>query len=227
MPLKLEHPAFVSVDAEIFTQTFTPDCMTHACICRDEDDRPRNDACCRFGADVLLPEKEAILRRRAQVAAVLKAERRDPTGWFNEDDPERDPDAPGGILLRTATQQPNVETSGCVFLDHTGPRGCALHRAALEHDFDPAEIKPAVCRLYPLSASKRRLRLSPDFDWYSCAGDAGPSVYRLMRGELASIYGDGLVAELDQLEREHLRRRLRVAPSRGGADPRPNPGDTT
>jgi Fe-S-cluster containining protein len=217
VPLKLDHPAFESVDAEIFTQTFTPDCMAHACVCREENDRQRNDACCRFGADVLIPEKAAILRRAPQIAAVLKNDRRDPAGWFDETDPEEDPDAPGGILLRTATQEPGVETSGCVFLDHDGQRGCALHRAALQFAFDPAEIKPAVCRLYPLSASRRRLRLSPDFDWYSCAGDAGPTVYRLMRGELASIYGDGLVTQLDRLEREHLRRRLRVAPRRAPA----------
>ena len=227
MPLKLNHPAFESVDGEIFTQTFTPDCMAHACVCREEDDRPRNDACCRFGADVLVPEKTAILRRAPQIAAVLKETRRDPAGWFDEEDPERDPDAPGGILLRTATQQPGVETSGCVFLDHTGHRGCGLHRAALQFGFDPAEIKPAVCRLYPLSASKRRLRLSSDFDWYSCAGDAGPSVYRLMRGVLASLYDDGLVAELDRLEREHLRRRLRVAPRLREADAHPSSGEST
>ncbi len=176
MPLKLNHPAFESVDGEIFTQTFTPDCMAHACVCREEDDRPRNDACCRFGADVLVPEKTAILRRAPQIAAVLKETRRDPAGWFDEEDPERDPDAPGGILLRTAT---------------------------------------------------RRLRLSSDFDWYSCAGDAGPSVYRLMRGVLASLYDDGLVAELDRLEREHLRRRLRVAPRQREADAHPSSGEST
>lgn len=227
MPLKLNHPAFVSVDAEIFTKTFTPDCMAHACICREENDRPRNDACCRFGADVLLPEKAAILRRASEVAAVLKEPRRDPAGWFDEEDPEPDPDAPGGILLRTATQVPGVETSGCVFLDHTGHRGCGLHRAALQFGFDPAEIKPAVCRLYPLSASRRRLRLSPDFDWYSCAGDAGPSVYQLMRGELAALYGEDLVTELDRLEREHLRRRLRVAARHPPADERPRTGEST
>ena len=224
MPLKINHPAFISADGEIFTQTFAPDCMSHACVCHEEDNRQRNDACCRFGADVLIPEKAAILRRTKEVAAVLKPERRDPAGWFDEHDPERDPDAPGGILLRTALQRPGVETSGCLFLDHTGERGCGLHRAALLHNFDPAEIKPAVCRLYPLSASKRRLRLSPDFDWYSCAGHAGPTVYRLMRPVLASIYGDALVVELDRLEGQHLRRRLRQAT---GADARPTSNETT
>src|SRR5579872_1766302 len=100
----MNHPAFVSVDAEIFTQTFAPDCMAHACVCREENDRQRNDACCRFGADVLIPEKAAILRRVREVSAVLTERRRDPAGWFDEEDPEADPDAPGGILLRTATQ---------------------------------------------------------------------------------------------------------------------------
>ncbi|HEX3695552.1 MAG TPA: hypothetical protein VH374_09180 [Polyangia bacterium] len=211
MALKINHPAFTSVDGEIFTQTFAPDCMAHACLCREEDNRQRNDACCRFGADVLIPEKAAILGRTREIAAVLSERRRDPTGWFDDNDPERDPDAPGGILLRTATQRPGVETSGCIFLDHTGERGCGLHRAALQFGFDPAEIKPAVCRLYPLSASKRRLSLSPDFDWYSCAGHSGPTVYRLMRGVLVSLFGQELTTELDKLESQYLRRRLRVA----------------
>lgn len=226
MPLKLNHSAFTSVASDIFTQTFAPDCMSHACLCREEN-RQRNDACCRFGADVLIPEKAAILRRRLEIASVLKEGRRDPAGWFDERDPERDPDAPGGILLRTATQDPSVETSGCIFLDHSGQRGCGLHRTALEFAFDPAEIKPAVCRLYPLSATKRRLGLSPDFDWYSCAGDDGPTVYRLMRDVLASIYGNELVVELDRLETQHLRRRLRLAPRAGSGERRPPADEAT
>jgi hypothetical protein len=225
--LKVNHPAIASVESEIFTQTFAPDCMTHACLCREEGDRPRNDACCRFGADVLIPEKAAILRRVNEVASVLKEERRNPASWFDEIDPERDPDAPGGILLRTATADPTVETSGCVFLEHDGQRGCGLHRTALQFGFDPAEIKPAVCRLYPLSVSKRGLGLSPDFDWYSCAGDAGPTVYRLMRGELGAIYGRELVAELDRLEGQHLRRRLRMATGRRDAETQQTSDETS
>jgi hypothetical protein len=225
--LKLNHPAFNSVDGAIFTLTFAPDCMSHACQCREEDNFQRNDACCRYGADVLIPEKAAILRRASEIATVLEPRWRNSERWFDENDPEKDPDAPGGILLRTATTDPTVETSGCIFLEHTGERGCGLHKTALDFGFDPAEIKPAVCRLYPLSAAKHRLGVSPDFDWYSCANDAGPTVYRLMRDVLQSIYGGELVTELDRLETQHLGRRLPIAPHAAKAQPRPIPGETT
>ncbi len=199
-----------SVDRDIFTVTFAADCMSHSCRCRDEGDSQRNDACCQHGADVLLPEKAAIVRRAAEIASVMGAEWRQPAAWFDERAPEPDPQAPGGIILRTGLTDPEDESSGCVFLHHTGARGCGLHRAALVHGFDPAEIKPIVCRLYPLSYDGRRLGLSPDFDRYSCAAADGPTVYRLMRGVLSEIFGAPLIAELDRLESDVVRRRLRV-----------------
>ncbi len=209
---QVNHPLISRVDVEIFTVTFAPDCMTHSCRCRDQDDAQRNDACCQHGADVLLPEKAAILRRAAEVASVLTADWQQPADWFDERAPEPDPDAPGGIILRTGTVDLHDESSGCIFLEHTGARGCGLHRAALVHGFDPDEIKPSVCRLYPLSWSERRLSLSPDFDRYSCANDAGPTVYRLMRGVVGALFGDTLIEELDRIEAEVLRRKLRLLP---------------
>lgn len=209
---KVEHPLIRSVEADIFTVTFAPDCMTHRCRCRDEGDSARDDACCQHGADVLIPEKAAILRRSAEVASVMKASWRDPARWFDERDPEEDPKAPGGILLRTGTTDPNDDSSGCIFLEHTGGRGCGLHRAALTHGFDPAEIKPAVCRLYPLSHDGRRLGLSPDFPRYSCASEAGPTVYRLMRGVVGAMFGEASLDELDRVEAQVLKRRLRLLP---------------
>ena len=210
MRRKVNHPLIDRVDGNIFVFTFAADCMTHQCRCVTEDNRPRNDACCQYGADVLLPEKAAILGRAEQIASVMREDRKNPAEWFDERDPEEDPDVPGGILLRTATSDLQSDTSGCVFLEHTGERGCGLHRAALIHGFDPVEIKPRVCRLYPLSWDKRTLGLSPDFDGYSCANHAGPSVYRLMRAALGTIFDDALLMELDRLESKVQRRRLTV-----------------
>lgn len=210
MSFKINHSDIQRVDRDIFTRTFASDCMSHQCRCLEDDGRQRNDACCQHGADVILPEKQAILRRATEIAAVLKSDRQDPAAWFDERDPERDPDAPGGILLRTATSDLEDDTSGCIFLQHTGERGCGLHRAALLGGFNPAEIKPKVCRLYPLSWSRGRLGLSPDFDRYSCASDGGPTVYRQTRETLRDIFGDNLVAQLDQLEADLTRRSLRV-----------------
>jgi len=102
-----------------------------------------------------------------------KPERRAPETWFDQRDP--DPDEPVDVVLRTATSDIEVEDSGCVFLDHLGTRGCGLHVAAVEHGFDPVEIKPSVCRLYPLSLDNGRLGLNPDFDRYSCAHSGSAS----------------------------------------------------
>ena len=215
---KVNHAAITSVDAAIFTLTFAPDCMTHDCACLDDDRARRNDACCQHGADVLVPEKAAIVRRAREIASVVPAERIDPTTWFDERDPEVDPEVPGGILVRTATADLDDDSSGCVFLTHTGERGCALHLAAIVHGFDPDEIKPSTCRLYPLSWSEGWLGLSDDFDRYSCARDAGPPVYRLMRDQIASVFGADLVVELDRVEAALAKRRLRVvrgAPAAG------------
>jgi hypothetical protein len=208
--LAIKHPVIDHVERDIFRVTFTADCMQHKCRCRDEKDRRRNDACCQYGADVLIPEKGAILRRATEIASVLKPHRRDAACWFDERDPELDPGAPEGIILRTATSDPDGETSGCIFLEHTGRRGCGLHRAALVHGFDPAEIKPRACRLYPLSWNDRWLGLSPEFNSYSCAHDGGPTVYRLMRPVIASMFDATLIQELDRVESNIARRALRV-----------------
>lgn len=197
------------VEEEIFVVHFAADCMTHACRCRDEGDRPLADACCQHGCDVDLFEKDAILSHQAEVAAVLAPEFRDPTRWFDESDPYTDSDYPSGTAVRSAVAGA-TDSSGCVFLQHDR-RGCALHRAALANGFAPEEIKPAVCRLYPLSFGGGLLGLSDDFPRYSCAGDgSGPTVYRLMRHTLSDLFGGEVVRQLDTVERRIVGRRLRL-----------------
>jgi len=208
--LAVNHPVIQRVDSDIFRFTFAADCIQHQCRCRGEGDRPRADACCQYGADVLLDEMNAILRRATEIAPVLKPDRRDPSRWFDLRDPQADRDVPGGVLVRTATADPDDESSGCVFLQHDGARGCGLHRAALARGWDPIATKPKVCSLYPLTWHNRHLRLSPDFSSYSCAHDGGPTVYRLMRATIGQIFGAALVAELDRLESTVARRSLRV-----------------
>lgn len=210
---KINHPVITRVDADIFTATFAPDCMEHQCRCRDENDLQRNDACCQHGADVQVAEKAAILKRAAEIASIMKAERQGVETWFDERDPEEDPSVPGGIIVRTATAEPDNDTSGCIFLEHTGARGCGLHRAALVHGFDPDEIKPSVCRIYPLSHDAGRLGLAPDFNRYSCANHAGPRLYRLMREVLRILFGAELIVELDRVESLVMKRTLTVLPN--------------
>ena len=208
--LAVDHPRVHLVDREIFLLSFVTDCTQHRCLCRDENNRARVDACCQHGADVLLTEKSAILRRASEVASVLTPERRRPETWFDEREPEVMSEEPFGEVVRTATTDPDVENSGCVFLNHLGNRGCGLHLAALRHGFDPAEIKPSVCRLYPLSLSDGRLGLNEDFDRYSCANSGPSSIYKVLRGALGKMFGDELVRILDDLNARIRRPRLKI-----------------
>src|SRR5262245_39840025 len=90
--LPVDHGRIRFVERAIFTAAFPSSCAGHQCLCRDENDKPRLDACCQHGADVTIPEKRAILRRAREVASVLKPERQSPSGWFDERDPEEDPE---------------------------------------------------------------------------------------------------------------------------------------
>ncbi|HSY38444.1 MAG TPA: hypothetical protein VLA79_02920 [Polyangia bacterium] len=207
--LTIDHPRVRLVDREIFTLRFVSDCMSHECLCRDEKDLARTDACCQHGADVLRSEKSAILARASEISSVLKPEWKRPASWFDERDPEVISEEPFVDVVRTGTTDLEVDTSGCIFLNHEGDRGCGLHAAALKHDFDPAEIKPSVCRLYPLSLDDGRLGLSPDFDRYSCANSGTSSIYGVLRGVLGEMYGEDLVQILDGLNAKFRVRRLK------------------
>jgi Fe-S-cluster containining protein len=207
--LAVDHPQIRSVDKEIFTLRFVSDCMQHGCLCRDEKDLARADACCQHGADVLRGEKSAILRRASEISSVLKPEWKKPESWFDERDPEVISEEPFVDVVRTGTTDLDVDNSGCIFLNHEGDRGCGLHAAALKHGFDPAEIKPSVCRLYPLSVDEGRLGLSPDFDRYSCANSGTSTLYGVQRGALSEMFGEDLIRILDGLNAKFRVRRLK------------------
>jgi hypothetical protein len=207
--LAVDHPRVRLVDREIFTLRFVSDCMQHGCLCRDEKDLARADACCQHGADVLRSEKSAILRRASEISSVLKPEWKKPESWFDERDPEVISEEPFVDVVRTGTTDLDVDNSGCIFLNHEGDRGCGLHAAALKHGFDPAEIKPSVCRLYPLSVDDGRLGLSPDFDRYSCANSGTSNIYGVLRSALGEMFGDELIGILDDLNRRFRVRRLK------------------
>jgi hypothetical protein len=215
--LRVDHPVLLHVDPDIFRFQFAEDCMTHACKIEESAEDAydgacqQNDACCRYGCDVDLFERDRILEKAPLIAQVLRPELRDTTLWFDASNPEAS-DTPSGQLIRTGKQRPDLEAGRCVFLGQVGEgaRGCALHRAALENDFAPESIKPVVCRLYPLSYGEGYLGLADDFEWYSCAHHEGPTVYRLMRDTLRDVYGEGAIDALDAVEQQVLRLRLKV-----------------
>lgn len=207
--VSIDHPRIRRVEKDVFHLRFVRDCMRHACRCEDEGGRFLPDACCQHGADVDLFERDRIVAHADVIARVLRPEFRDPSRWFDASQPEPAPEFPSGVVIRTGLAGDH-DASGCVFLQHDG-RGCAIHRAALEHGLAPAALKPAICQLYPLTIYGDTLGFSDDFDRYSCGRQAGgPSVYRVMRPTLAARFGEPFVVALDRAERQLRRGRLAI-----------------
>jgi len=159
--VRVDHPRFRRAQRDIFVRTLAPDCMSFTCKLSTSGNRTKLDACCQYGAQAGLGERDNILEHREQIRALLDdgAKHRD---WFTGE-PEIDADFPGGACVRT-----NTHGEGCLFLAHDG-RGCAIHRASIEGSWDFRGIKPHVCRLFPLSYDGDAIVLSDDYDDYSCA----------------------------------------------------------
>lgn len=188
----LDHPRFRAADRAVFERRVVADCMAHACRMRAED-RELLDACCQYGADVDVGERDRILQHAAQIRGILRAEARH-TPWFTAEEQE-DPDFPSGRHVRSRQFR-----GGCVFLAHD-QRGCAIHRASIEGGWDFHGIKPHVCRLFPLSYEESAIVVSDDYRDYSCAYDpAAPTLYQNGRDTLAAIFGDDLVRAMDAAE---------------------------
>jgi Fe-S-cluster containining protein len=187
----LDHPRFRSVAASIFTRRLVADCMTHRCTMVDTHTE-KLDACCQYGCDVDLHERAAIEARSDQIRGLLREEAQG-ARWF---DPEEivDADYPSGRVVRT-----EVHRGGCIFLAHDR-RGCAIHRAAIEGGWDFRGVKPAICRLFPLSYEHDEIFLAEEYPEYSCAHVDGPSLYRITRDTLAELFGEPLIVALDAAE---------------------------
>ncbi len=191
--VSIRHDRFKKVDREIFVAHLAPDCMTHQCRLRKEDDRLKLDACCQYGVDVDIGERDGILSHAAQIGTILSSDVAD-VPWFKEEE-HLDADFPSGRFVRTKTHN-----DGCLFLSHD-KRGCAIHRASVEAGWDFHGIKPHVCRLFPLSYDAESIVLSDDYRDYSCAFDANtPTVYQVGRPDLLAIFGEALVEQLDLVE---------------------------
>jgi len=191
----LDHPRFQKVWTSIFTRRLVADCMTHQCTMVDTHSE-KLDACCQYGCDVDLAEREAILARTADVRPLLRAEVAN-APWF-DDEIEEDPDYPSGKVVRT-----EVVNDGCIFLAHDR-RGCAIHRASLEQGWDFRGVKPAICRLFPLSYEEDSIVIADEYPEYSCAHVDGPTLYRITRDTLGELFGADLVTALDAVERQVL-----------------------
>jgi Fe-S-cluster containining protein len=190
--VSVDHPRFLKAQRDIFVRRVTPDCMSHQCRLQSDGERLKLDACCQYGVDVDVGERDGILSHREQIAALLRPDVAQP--WFTDAE-QVDADFPSGRFVRTTTVD-----GGCVFLAHDR-RGCAVHRASIEGGWDFRGIKPHVCRLFPVSYESDAIVLSDDYADYSCAYDASaPTVYRVAREPLGDIFGAALVIALDAAE---------------------------
>ena len=191
--VELDHPRFTRAELAVFTKRVVADCMTHGCTIV-KTDALKLDACCQYGCDVDLFERDAILARAESIRPVLRADAQ-VLPWFDESEPELDPDTPSGTVVRTA-----VLGDGCLFLAHDR-RGCAIHRASLEQGWDFHGVKPSICRLFPLSYGEGMIQVSDDYPDYSCAYDASsPTLYRVARDALGALFGAELVRAMDAAE---------------------------
>jgi Fe-S-cluster containining protein len=188
----LDHARFRRADRNLFVRRIVADCMTHQCRMHAADVE-HLDACCQYGADVDIGERDQILVHATQIRSILRPEARN-APWF-EGDEAIDPDFPSGRHVRTRPFR-----GGCVFLQHDG-RGCAIHRASIEASWDFHGVKPHVCRLFPLSYDDQAIVISDDYEDYSCAYEpSSPTLYRNGRDTLLAIFGAPLVAAMDVAE---------------------------
>jgi len=193
--LPLDHPKFKQVAADVFTKRLAPDCMVHKCTTVATGVH-RNDVCCQYGCDVDLDEKARIDVRADAVRARLSPAVQD-LPWFDAE-LFHDPDYPSGAVVRTA-----VHDGVCIFLAHD-QRGCALHRTALEEGWALGDIKPAICRLFPLSWMTDAIVVADEYLEYSCAHVDGPTLYRISRDTIGELFGAPLVAAMDAVEAQVL-----------------------
>jgi Fe-S-cluster containining protein len=207
MYVELDHPRFAKAELDVFTRRVVADCMTHQCAMHATG-AAKLDACCQYGADVDLGERDQILARAADIRPILRTDARD-LAWFDESKPERDADMPSGTMVRTAKLD-----GGCIFLAHDR-RGCAIHRASVEQGWDYRGTKPMVCRLFPLTfgapadGEPLAILVSDDYEDYSCAYDAtAPTLYEVARDALGDIFGAELVRAMDAAAARVKARRL-------------------
>lgn len=193
--LPLDHPKYKQVAVSVFTKRLAPDCMTHKCTTMATGVQ-RNDVCCQYGCDVDLDEKARIEARAGAVRARLSPAVQD-LPWF---EPELYPDAdyPSGAVVRSATYD-----GLCIFLQHD-QRGCALHRTALEEGWALGDIKPAICRLFPLSWMTDAIVVADEYMEYSCAHVEGPTLYRISRDAIGELFGAELVTAMDAVEAQAI-----------------------
>ena len=86
----------------MFTRRVVADCMTHTLHDASTTHTEKLDACCQYGCDVDLSERDAILARAEQIRPLLATEVAEPAVVRRRAIPSSDPDYPSGTVVRTA-----------------------------------------------------------------------------------------------------------------------------
>ena len=182
-PSRYGAPTIATVDPAIFARRYFTHCL-ECTFC--------HDACCVYGVDF----DWRVQRNLDAHATALEAFTGIPRSRWFSGQPLADETMPGGGSIRTA-----VESGACVFLNRDS-RGCRIHAYALAAGVDYHDLKSIVDCLFPLTWEGEALGLSEEVaDSSLICLDQGPTLYRGVREELRYYFGDGLVTELDGLER--------------------------
>ena len=196
-------PVIHSVETDIFEVTYFMKCM-ECTFCKDQ--------CCEWGADIDMQNVERLMKYKDELEQFtgIKSDR-----WFDESEKGTDYEYPGNEYMRTMFDE---EKDACIFLN-TQSRGCMLHSFALSKGMDYHEIKPTFCSLFPVTYMDGVLMTPEEIDegLTACLGE-GPTLYQGSRDELLYYFGEGLVAELDEIQNDIIEKKKVIAAGTGIVD---------
>lgn len=179
-------PVIHSVDRDIFDLTYYMHCM-ECSFC--------NDQCCEWGADIDVMNVNRIMKHKDELEKFINVPSND---WFDKSITKWDHEYPGGDYTRTKYVE---DTDACIFLNKKN-RGCMLHSFALNKEIDYHEVKPFFCSMFPVTYFEGVLCTPEEIDdkLTACLGD-GPTLYRGAREEIRHYFGDEIIKELDEIEK--------------------------
>lgn len=178
-------PIIHSVETDIFDVTYFMKCM-ECTFCKDQ--------CCEWGADIDMQNVKRLMKYKDELEKFTGI----PSDqWFDESEQAIDYEYPGHEYMRTRFDK---EKDHCVFLN-IKDRGCLIHSFCLTNNIDYHEIKPTFCSLFPVTYMDGVLMTPEEIDegLTACLG-AGPTLYEGSRDEIKFYFGDGLVAEMDEIQ---------------------------
>ncbi len=182
----LGHFPDLKVSDELLQTRFATNCSTTRC----------SGGCCRVGVFVDVAERDRILARVDVIRRHMEIDQvRDPLKWFEAAE-THDSDFPSGRAAHTSLRK-----DACVFLDGAGR--CVLHKAVVEIDGRPTNLKPFFCTAFPLTIVDGVLLLDDMCDDRAecCTPDrhGDKDVFSALPAELEHVLGHEGVNELRQL----------------------------